>query len=563
MSLYSAVNPGIKLYQNFENRGYENISDIAFGDLVPIGHLLCMPGEYLHINNSAFVRTIPMFAPVFGNVKIRIYNFAVPIRILDDDAQNIIKGYDDDGVEVQGSLPGMYETSYNADNPLIPQWSFWDYMSWNVCKAQNLPQLAMPAKYWYQGYVKIWNEYFRDQNYQEEIDADDLLFDDDSKPTGGKILKVNFKKDYFTSATPELLKGEIPSLGIGGSTNIDFSDAFLALGTGGNGKPYQGYTRMDINHYYANADVSDLTKWVYGFQTADDATYNDANAAQKQVYEKLQTEHLNVLNRAKVSGAGLGTFDVAKLRQLFAYTRIKERASRCGSRYTEYLRANFGIAPRDERMQRPEFLGGCSSPVIVNEVTQTSAATQDSAQGNLSGKGTSLVGSRQNGYLCTEFMCIYTLATIVPDSLYSTGIDRTDTIKNRFDFPNPSFQNLSEQAVHGYELYAAGDYDGDESLDEKIIGYQGRYNEFRRSQSHVTGAFRNSLNYWHLSREFAQRPFINSDFLEVNASTNNLNRIFNALDDNQYKPFYVHAYNGYKVKQPLVKNPCPGLIDHN
>lgn len=560
MSLYSSVNPGIKIYQNFENRGYENIADIAFGDLIPVGHLLCMPGEYIHINNSAFVRTIPMFAPVFGNVKIRLYNFAVPIRILDDDAANIIKGYDDDGTEVQGSLPGMYETSYNVDNPFAPQWSFWDYMSWNLCKIQNLPQLAMPAKYWYQGYVKIWNEYFRDQNYQEEIDVDDLLFDDDSKPTGGKILKVNFKKDYFTSATPELLKGEIPSLGLGGNAAVDFSHVFPTMGSTTDFTSGTGSLTPNLK-VISEAGQPLVYDAVIG--SGSQSTYNNGNATVKASYDALQAGNLTAFNKAFVSAAGLGTFDVSQLRQLFAYTRIKERASRCGSRYTEYLRSNFGVAPRDERMQRPEFLGGCSSPIIVNEVTQTSAATEDSAQGNLSGKGTSLVGSRQHGYLCTEFMLIYTLAAVVPDAMYSTGIDRTDTIKNRFDFPNPSFQNLSEQAVHGYELYAAGDKDGDEWLDEKIIGYQGRYNEFRRSQSHVTGAFRSSLNYWHLSREFAQRPFINSDFLEVNASTNNLNRIFNALDDNQYKPFYLHVYNGYKVKQPLVKNPVPGLIDHN
>lgn len=561
MSLYSSVNPGIKIYQNFENRGYENISDIAFGDLVPVGHLLCMPGEYIHINNSAFVRTIPMFAPVFGNVKIRIYNFAVPIRILDDNAANIIKGYDDDGTEVQGSLPGMYETSYDADNPAAPQWSFWDYMSWNLCKIQNLPQLAMPAKYWYQGYVKIWNEYFRDENYQEEIDADDLLFDDDNKPTGGQILKVNFKKDYFTSATPELLKGEIPSLALVGQGAVTYQGfPYSKFPDGLEGENYHDFGVLAQEVTAGNYGLS----FVRGGTTPGTvANYNAANANAKANMQMVSDEVAMALSQNNFTPTSGFTFDVSQLRQLFAYTRIKERASRCGSRYTEYLRANFGVAPRDERMQRPEFLGGCSSPVIVNEVTQTSAATEDSAQGNLSGKGTSLVGSRQHGYLCTEFMLIYTLAAIVPDAMYSTGIDRTDTIKNRFDFPNPSFQNLSEQAVHGYELYAAGDRDNDEPLDEKIIGYQGRYNEFRRSQSHVTGAFRNSLNYWHLSREFAQRPFINSDFLEVNASTNNLNRIFNALDDNQYKPFYLHVYNGYKVKQPLVKNPVPGLIDHN
>ena len=49
-----------------------------------------------------------------------------------------------------------------------------------------------------------------------------------------------------------------------------------------------------------------------------------------------------------------------------------ERNARGGVRYTEFLRSHFGVSPRDERLQRPEYVGGSKAPIIVSEVLQTS-----------------------------------------------------------------------------------------------------------------------------------------------------------------------------------------------
>ena len=52
---------------------------------------------------------------------------------------------------------------------------------------------------------------------------------------------------------------------------------------------------------------------------------------------------------------------------------LLERGARGGTRYTEIVRAHFGVLSPDARLQRPEYLGGGSTPVSINPIAQTSA----------------------------------------------------------------------------------------------------------------------------------------------------------------------------------------------
>ena len=39
--------------------------------------------------------------------------------------------------------------------------------------------------------------------------------------------------------------------------------------------------------------------------------------------------------------------------------------------YTEIVRSHFGVISPDARLQRPEYLGGGSTPINVNPIAQT------------------------------------------------------------------------------------------------------------------------------------------------------------------------------------------------
>ena len=96
-----------------------------------------------------------------------------------------------------------------------------------------------------------------------------------------------------------------------------------------------------------------------------------------------------LLNDNTVDLSSATAFDVADLRFVVQIQRWLERNARSGARYTEFLRSHFGVSPHDSRLQRPEYIGGMKTPVIVSEVLQTSQSGT-TPQGNMAGHGMSL-----------------------------------------------------------------------------------------------------------------------------------------------------------------------------
>ena len=69
---------------------------------------------------------------------------------------------------------------------------------------------------------------------------------------------------------------------------------------------------------------------------------------------------------ADLSAAAAVTIN--SMRQAFQLQKLYERDARGGTRYTEIIRAHFGVVSPDARLQRPEYLGGSSARVIINPV---------------------------------------------------------------------------------------------------------------------------------------------------------------------------------------------------
>ena len=63
---------------------------------------------------------------------------------------------------------------------------------------------------------------------------------------------------------------------------------------------------------------------------------------------------------------------INELRRAFRLQEWLERNARGGSRYIEIIQSHFGVKSSDARLQRPEFLGGSSTPVTISEVLQNS-----------------------------------------------------------------------------------------------------------------------------------------------------------------------------------------------
>ena len=179
---------------------------------------------------------------------------------------------------------------------------------------------------------------------------------------------------------------------------------------------------------------------------------------------------------------------INQLREAFQIQRLYERDARGGTRYTEILKAHFGVTSPDARLQRPEYLGGGSSPVNVNPVAQTSSTDSTSPQGNLAAIGT--FAAHGHGFIksFTEHCVIIGLVSARADLTYQQGLNRMFSRRTRWDFYWPALAHLGEQAILNKEIYAQGT-----SADEDTFGYQERYAEYRYKPSQITGQFRSNF----------------------------------------------------------------------
>ncbi len=522
------------------------------GQLIPVLFLECVPGDTFKIGCEAVTRFQPMVAPILDSVDMYVHYFFVPTRLLLDDEKDWEKFLTGgkDGTDDSVSLP-LYDfnfsngTTTQDSNPFsngkrAGKYSLWDYFGFPYYAAESSSTITFSADVRDANHVSafpqrvynlVWNEFYRDENLCDEVSL-----------SNGTILYRAWKKDYFTSALPWQQRGVSPALPISGSLPVTISSFSL-------NNPMIGVQGTDINPIlYALGNGSDNTYTPF--------VYSNAQVAQG---DKRQVDNLSgspvITGTADLSKGT--TFDVAVLREAFQIQRWLELNARAGVRYTEFLNAHFGIAPRDEVLQRPEYLGGTKSEIVVSEVLQTSATSESSPQGNLAGHGLGAMSDFICSYTAKEFGYIIGIASWMPKPSYQQGVNRIFTRRTRYDFYFPEFAHLSEQAVTKGEIYATGD----EEHDNSIFGYQSAYAEMRYMPSINCADMRDTYSYWHLGRIFNSDPSLNAGFLTTNSAySGGIRKDIFAV---QNEPgLIVNFANVVKAIRPLPVYGTPGFIDH-
>lgn len=127
--------------------------------------------------------------------------------------------------------------------------------------------------------------------------------------------------------------------------------------------------------------------------------------------------------------------------------KMYERDARGGTRYQEVVLAHFGVMGDDARLQRPEYLGGGTAPIMLTPVPQTSVTSGSSATGRLSAAG--VVSASGHGFVksFTEHCLILGLVCVTADLTYQQGLDRKWSRLTRLDHYWPALSNIGEQAV--------------------------------------------------------------------------------------------------------------------
>lgn len=499
------------------------------GKLVPILTEEVVPGDTFKCKTEMLIRIAPMLAPVMHRINAFTHFFFVPSRLLQTNWEPFITG-GADGADAT-AIPTI---SAGVGGKAIG--TLWDYFG--LPTGVNISVLAYP----FRAYNLIWNEWYRDQNLQNKVA--NSLGDGADAMSNVDLLSRNWEKDYFTSALPWPQRGPAVSLPLGTTAPVYGTGKALGL--------TDGTTTGALL-----SDATNISRLYSGGYNANVGAAGSGSSIVSNKFQGVVTSGVSGL-QADLSTATSSTINT--LRQAFQLQRWMEKNARGGVRYVESILAHFGVRSSDARLQRPEFLGGGRSPIVVSEVIQTSSTDGTSPQGNMAGHGFSAQASHEFTKSFEEHGYIIGLLSIMPRTAYQQGVPRMWNRTSRLDFFWPSFAHLGEQAILQKELYATG-VSGE---DNGVFGYAPRYDEYRKRQSIVCGDFRDTFKYWHMGRVFnsaspsgegASVPALNSAFVTCTPT-----KRINAVTDKHN--CWVQLLNSVQAIRPIPKDGIPGLIDH-
>jgi len=468
------------------------------GNLTPILVQEAIPGDKFNISCESLIRFAPLVSPVMHRMDVTMHYFFVPNRILWDNWEKFI---------VDANTPIVapffkYDNAYSAQRK-----KFLDYMGippTGVGSVQtNINALPLAA------YQCIYNEYYRDQNLVPEITAWKLT---DGENSSGDLLDIRYRAwehDYFTAALPFAQKGaavDIPLGTVSGEGEVFVNNA--SAGTTLDGTPYD--TNVDYN------------------------TASIGGVGANQLFTSFDNVEVEPTT-------------INDLRRAFRLQEWLEKNARGGTRYIENILTHFGVRSSDKRLQRPEYITGVKSPVIISEVLNTTGTDGQLPQGNMAGHGISVSSGNYGSYNVEEHGYIIGIMSVMPKSAYQQGIPKTYLKSDPLDYFWPSFANIGEQPVQVQELYA---YTANKT---ETFGYVPRYAEYKYNPSRVAGDFRTTLDFWHLGRIFATEPTLSKEFIEC--TPDDVERIFAVQDETDN--LYCHVYNKIKAVRPMPKFGTP------
>ncbi len=567
MGIFSQVS-GLKPGKTAFNLSHTHIFDCNFGELVPVACLETLPGDVFRLNADVVGRlTSALKSPILSQMDIVLEAFYCPTRLLMGHDANFETPPGEVTWEefISGGKDGSHIGNESYPLPLLLGFGgaggfntggIGDHLGVQV--NTNISVDDSPLAFPWRAYRWIWNEYYRDENLMDPVQVCKYLgngYGPTQDPTFlsldvyDSLLYRCWRKDYFTSSLPFQQRGTSPALPISGTLPVNFNGT-LHLSA-------PGVTDIADNHFPIEAFKASLggSERIF-LGKSSSATFLDGD----QVSE-LQGDFDGITGYVNLANAA--TFDVNQIRTAFQVQKWLERNARGGVRYTEYLRSHFGVSPSDARLQRPQFIGSCRSPWLVNEVLQTSETNSSvTPQGNQAGQAINLSRNSLGKFKSYEYGYILILASVVPKALYQQGIPKYLSRRHNLDFYTPEFAHLSEQPVLNKEIYYKQD-----GNNNGIFGFQPIWNEMRFIPSKVTGHMRTgasnySFDYWHFGRNFADTPLLNADFLMIGSnekSRQELMRVFAVQDEN---PFIINCGLSIKALRPMPYLSEPGLIDH-
>lgn len=502
--------PEMKASRTRFNRDQTILTTFDSGKLIPFYVDEVLPGDTFSVDTSAIIRMSTPKYPVMDDAFIDFYYFYCPNRILWDNFKYFMG-------EVEAT-PWMPTKEYTVPKikingtdaaPKPNERSVLDYMGVPTKIKKPFEINALPVR----AYVKIWNEFFRDENVDNtatlKTDDSNVIYEfgredwmqeaENNAYKGGNLLPVNKFHDYFTSCLPYPQRGPAVTLPMEGNAMItSFSDMQLTKK-----KPLYASSFFDASTSPGNAKDK-----MYSISTI---------GGEGQAYVNIGTgtgdTHDVIYLGADLNSVTAATIN--DLRKTVAVQQYYEALARGGSRYREQVQALWDVVISDKTVQVPEYLGGGRYHVNINQIVQTSGqqTDDDTPIGETGAVSVTPINESSFTKSFEEHGFVIGVCCVRHNRSYQQGLERFWSRSDRLDYYVPQFANLGEQPVKKKEIMLTGD-----ASDEETFGYQEAWADYRMKPNRVSGLMRSNavgtLDFWHYADYYTIKPTLSQDWME-------------------------------------------------
>ena len=349
--------------------------------------------------------------------------------------------------------------------------------------------------------------------------------DDPAKSVRIDCLRFRqFQGDRFTTASPfpEMIRGDIPNMDI--ELNIEDITKNIKI----NKLVTTGFLATNptaTKTYETNLTEAINTNYKKEPQNADERSVYEIGTGPYLMFKRQPTDGsgpvigVNKEIYLKTSGnEGIETvksnITLAKLRSLEVMSIFAERMARTNGDYNEMIKAQFGYNPKTNNHEAI-YIGGSFQDIVLNSIYQTSESTDKSALGQQVAQGISASYNKLGNFHADDYGFIMVVMSIVPDTIYTTGLSKLDTSLTFEDQYFPIMNNLNAEPILNKELYVSGD----KKKDNDLWGYAERFSEYKSRRNHVSGfsELPNTIDEYDsalvMARRFDKTPQYNADFV--------------------------------------------------
>lgn len=500
--------PEMKASRTRFNRDQTILTTFDAGKLIPFYVDEVLPGDTFSVDTAAIIRMTTPKYPVMDDSFIDFYYFFCPDRILWDNFKHFM-GEVEETPWMPAKTYAVPQIKINGteEKPAPDERSILDYMGVPTKVKKPFSINALPIR----AYIKIWNEFFRDEN----VDNSAVLKSDDADVTytmstgeedtmekelqeavtGGNLLPVNKFHDYFTSCLPYPQRGPEVTIGLTGAAGVYlYSNENL-----------KDKTTATINSFTNQTDYGGTTN-----QRLYDMILWDGTPA--QMYVGDGTKKNKYYLGADMSKVEASTIN--QLRQAISVQQYYEALARGGSRYREQVQAIWDVIISDKTVQVPEYLGGGRYHVNINQIIQTSGqqTSNDTPIGETGAMSVTPINESSFTKSFEEHGFVIGVCCVRHNRSYQQGLERFWSRRDRLDYYVPQFANLGEQPVKKKEIMLTGD-----TTDEETFGYQEAWADYRMKPNRVSGLMRSNatgtLDFWHYADNYAAVPTLSQEWM--------------------------------------------------